>query len=158
MALSDVVEALLADTAQQYLNAVLPAMTIPGNAAERLQSVLEATFTVVDDHLALLAGLFARQDSIFHVAAEGDAPVATSALFTAPLARLLRDGAVDRSLREVDDPDATAAVLFNVGGWGYVHLRHAQRWTREQATHAVLELVLPGLTVERSPNRSTGRG
>lgn len=143
--LSDVVDALVADTGQRYLSAVLPALTVPGTAAERLCAVLTAMFVVADDHLPLLAGLFARPDSVFHDSAADGEPVGTSELFTRPIARLLRDGALDHSLRAVDDPDTTAAAIFNVAGWGYVHLRHAQRWTAEQAAASILEIVLPGL-------------
>jgi hypothetical protein len=34
-----------------------------------------------------------------------------------------------------------AAVLFNSIGWGYVHLRHAQRWGAERARRSVLDLL-----------------
>ncbi len=62
----------------------------------------------------------------------------THDLFVAPLDRLLRDGASDGTLDHVDDPTETAAVLFNVIGWGYVHLRHAQHWPSERARPAVV--------------------
>lgn len=149
ISLDDVVDALLADTAQQYLAAIIPALTRSGTAAERLRAALEATFAVADRHLPLLAGLYARPDSPFHEAASPDLAVTTRGLFTQPLARLLRDGAVDRSLRGVDDPDGAAEALFNVAGWGYVHLRHAQRWPREHAAKAVLELLVPNLLPDR---------
>jgi AcrR family transcriptional regulator len=152
---SDVVDALLADTSQRYLSAVLPALTVPGTAAERLRAVLIAMFAVADDHLPLLAGLFARPDSVFHDPAAGSDPVGTSELFTRPIARLLRDGALDHSLRVIDDPDTTAAAIFNIAGWGYVHLRHAQRWTTKKAATSVLDIVLPGLVA--GPQRTTPR-
>lgn len=150
-----VVEALIADAEREYLEAVLPALTGSGNAAERLRAVLLATFHAADRHLPLLAGLFSRPDSVFHDTPTsqepGDAPVASTDLFTAPIARLFRDGTADHSLRTVADPDVAAATLFNIAGWGYVHLRHAQRWTSQQAGDAVLELVLPGLLPSPNP-------
>jgi len=147
--LPEVVEALVADAGREYLTAVLPALTGPADAAARLRLVLLATFGVADRHLPLLAGLFHRPDSIFHdpqpEAAGPDAAIASTDLFTGPLSRILRDGAADGSLRAVRDPDLSAAALFNVAGWGYVHLRHAQHWPHGMAADAVLDLVLPGL-------------
>lgn len=143
-----IVEALLADIGQEYLTAVLPALTGPADAGTRLRDVLFAIFGVADRHLPLLAGLYPRADSVFHDppgrdAADGAVPSTT--LFTAPIERLLRDGAADGTLRAVEDPAVTAAALFNVAGWGYVHMRHAQRWPADRAAAAVLDLMLPGL-------------
>lgn len=152
-----VVAALVADAGREYLAAVLPAVTGRGDAATRLRAVLLAMFTVADRHLPLLAGMYHRPDSVFHEPASpaypggsDDARIASTGLFTGPLSRLLRDGATDGSLRVVPDPDASATALFNVAGWGYVHLRHAQRWTGEEAAQAVLDLVLPGLATRAS--------
>lgn len=146
-----VIELLVEEVGREYLAAVLPALTGPGTAAVRLRSVMRAILTVADAHLPLLAGLFSDRDSFFHAhapteQASGPAQaVATAEIFTTPLSRLLRDGVVDGTLRVVTDPDHTAATLFNVVGWGYIHLRHAQRWTAEVAADAVLDLALVGL-------------
>jgi hypothetical protein len=61
--------------------------------------------------------------------------------FAGPFERLLRDGVVDGSLREVD-PAVAATVLFNSAGWGYIHLRASHHWPPEQARAAVTDLVL----------------
>jgi len=157
VSLPQVVEALVADAGQEYLRAVLPPLTGPGDAATRLEAVLQATFAAAERHLPLLAGMFARPDSVFHDRpgpdTRPDAPVASTAVFTAPFARLLQDGAADGSLRAVRDLDVSAAALFNVAGWGYVHLRHSQHWDADHAADAVLDLVLPGLHA-----RPSGRG
>ena len=140
-----VVAALVEAAAGEYLAGVLPALTSTGDAEHRLRAVLVAIFDVADRHLALLAGLFPRPDSVFHEPKAGPGPVDTDELFSRPIARLLRDGAADGTLRAVPDPDRAAVVLFNVVGWGYVHLRHAQRWGPEQARADLLDLGLRGL-------------
>jgi AcrR family transcriptional regulator len=143
-----VVAALVGYAGREYLAEVMPALTSADDAATRLRAVLTATCVVADRHLHLLAGLFSQAESPFHAPADATAPgreVATEQLFTAPLARLLRDGAADGTLAGVPDPDETATALFNVAGWGYVHLRHAQRWPAQRARAAILDLVMPGL-------------
>ena len=143
---AQIAKALVDDAADQYLAAVLPPLTGPGDASIRIAAVLQAMFVVADNNLQLLASLYAHPESVFHNVAEASAEVTTNDVFTRPLARLLRDGALDDTLRHVKDPEATATTLFNIAGWGYIHLRHAQRWTAEQASAAVLDLVLSGLT------------
>ena len=54
------------------------------------------------------------------------------------------DGIADRSLREVD-PTEMATVLFNLIGWGYVHLRSGHGWSPKRAEASVLDPVLNGL-------------
>lgn len=148
---AQIAEALVDDAADQYLAAVLPPLTGPGDAHTRIEAVLQAMFVVADNNLLLLASLYAHPDSVFHNAADGSAEVTTNDVFTRPLARLLRDGALDDTLRQVGDPEATATTLFNIAGWGYIHLRYAQRWPPERASAAVLDLVLRGLTSTASP-------
>ena len=63
----------------------------------------------------------------------------------APFAKLLSDGAVDGSLRAQEDVVESATVLFNLAGWGYVQLRHSQRWDRGRARSGVVTLVMQGL-------------
>ncbi len=69
----------------------------------------------------------------------------TDEVFIAPLAKLLAEGAGDDSLVASDDPRETATVLFNLAGWGYVQLRHSQRWPAERARRGMLALVFGGL-------------
>ena len=79
--------------------------------------------------------------AVFHE--EGD-EVLTRDAFTAPLQRLLTDGAADGTLREVDVPE-TATVLINLVGYTYRHLRHGHGWPPERARRAVVSLVMEGL-------------
>lgn len=137
-----VVDALVLRAGEAYVAALWPALTSPGTGADRLADALAAICATADDHLALLAGLFAEPDSPFHGAAGDDGQRETDALFVAPLARLLRDGELDGSLARVDDPDETATVMFNLVGWGYVHLRHAQRWPSGRARTAAVGFAL----------------
>jgi len=56
--------------------------------------------------------------------------------FAEPFERLLRDGAVDGTLRDLP-PTITATVLFDLVGWGYIHLRAAHEWAPEQTRNAI---------------------
>ncbi len=151
-----VVDALQQRAAAEYATALWPALTSPSTGAERLSMALDAICVVADEHLALLAGLFAATESPFHVVdASSGNDAETHDLFVAPLARLLRDGAADGTLDHVDDPAETATVLFNVIGWGYVHLRHAQHWPIERARRAVVSLATAAL---RPGSRGEGLG
>ncbi|WP_214324451.1 TetR/AcrR family transcriptional regulator [Nonomuraea sediminis] len=135
------VAALTERAADTFRAALWPAMTGSGTAAERLRAMLEAMFEAADEHLELLAGLFLAHGEVFHE--PGPEAMAVD-VFAAPFDRVLRDGALDGSLREVP-PTVTATVLFNTAGWGYVHLRGSHHWPAERARQAVLDLVLNGL-------------
>jgi hypothetical protein len=73
-------------------------------------------------------------------------------VFAEPFQRLLRDGALDGTLRK-GPPTVTATVLFNTVGWGYLHLRASHHWQPAAARQAVLDLVLNGLL--RQPDQPT---
>ncbi|HXH59401.1 hypothetical protein [Iamia sp.] len=143
-----VLDALVHRAAEAYIAALWPSLTAPGPAAERLTMALDAICATADDNLALLAGLFGEVDSPFHRSGDDDGARETDALFTAPLARLLRDGALDGSISAAADPEETAAVLFNVAGWGYIHLRYAQGWTAARARPAVTTFALAAVGAE----------
>lgn len=147
-----VVAGLTARALAELQNRAFTALVGPGTAAARLDRTLRAVFAVADDHLPLLAGLFADDGGIFHAPPAADGSLPTLDVFVAPLARLLLDGALDGSLRVVDDVTETATVLFNTAGWGYVQLRHAQGWPAPRASDGVLDLVLAGLV----PGGGTG--
>ena len=135
------VAALTERAAQEFRNALLPAVVGQGSAAERLRAALEAMCAVADAHLDLLAGLFLAHGEVFHQPGPESLVVD---VFAEPFERLLRDGALDGSLRTVP-PTVTATVLFNTVGWGYVHLRASHRWAQAAARDAVADLVLRGL-------------
>ena len=139
------VAGLSARAARELLEALYPALTSTADARTRLTQALHATFDVSDRHLPLLAGLFAQDEGLFHDAPDVGGALATAEPFVAPYAKLLVDGARDGSLRPVEDAAEAATVLFNTAGWGYVQLRHSQRWAPARARDGVLALVLRGL-------------
>jgi hypothetical protein len=73
-------------------------------------------------------------------------------VFTEPLEKLLREGAADGRLRDVD-PVQTATVLFNLVGWTYIHLRTGHGWRPERALRADARSGAPW-----APRRASGRG
>lgn len=132
--------------AQEYQQAIWPALTSSGTAAERLQQGLYAICRVADTYAKLLTGLYADDGGIFHdVETAGDdersAAVATRSVFVEPLARLLRDGEQDGTLTAAD-PDETATVLFNQVGWTYLSLREGQRWEPSRAAEVVVRSAM----------------
>ena len=143
--------------AAELKDALFPALTGEASAHDRLVQALHATFDVADRHLPVLAGLFAADTGVFHGAAEPDGALPTAEAFVAPFAKLLADGAADRSLRSLADPVESAAVLFNAAGWAYVQLRHSQRWTVERSRRGVLALVLDGLAPPARRGRPVAR-
>jgi len=147
--IAHVVTALSVRAAGELRDAVFPALVGTDPADRRLRLALEAMCGVADRHLPLLAGLFAADDGVFHAEPDDTGALPTDAIFVAPFAKLLADGAADGSLVAVGDPTEVATVLFNVAGWGYVQLRHAQRWSAERARNGVLDLVLLGLVQQK---------
>jgi len=135
------VAALTEKAAEAFRTALWPAIVGTGTAAERLRKALEAMCATADRHLQLLAGVFLARGELF----KGIGPMAlTVDVFAEPFERLLLDGAADGTLREVP-PTATATVLFNTVGLGYVHLRAEQHWAPEAARRSVIDLILRGL-------------
>lgn len=135
-------EALVEEGTRDFQLALMPALTGAGTGRERLLAGLRALCDQAERHMALLLALRAQSDSVFHQ--PGDEAL-TRTVFTEPLERLLRDGAADGSLRELDFAE-TATVLFNLVGWTYLHLRTGHGWSSERASGAVLDLAVNGLT------------
>lgn len=140
-----ILAALAERAAEEYRQALWPALTSRGTGRERLERALSAVCEVAEANLALLLALQAQSDAVFHDESpdEGE-EVATRSAFTEPLERLLIDGHADGSLR-TSDPLETATVLFNQVGWTYLHLRSGHRWTPERAQRTVVELALNGV-------------
>jgi len=138
-----ILDALVARAVTAYRDALWPALTAPGSAAERMEAALVALCECAEEWLDVLLALQARSDAVFHEDAEGETLTRTA--FTEPFERLLRDGAADGTLR-ARDPEETATVLFNLAGWTYVHLRTGHRWAPERARRATVDLALHGLT------------
>ena len=141
-----VVGALSLRAAGELREALFPVLTSTQPAAAQLREALHAMFDVADRHLPLLAGLFSDDAGVFHAPPDATGALPTDEIFVAPFAKLLADGQRDGSLRVLADPTEAATVLFNTAGWGYIQLRHAQRWPVQRARAGVIELVLSGLT------------
>ena len=137
----DLVAALTLEAADTYRRAVLPALAGQGTARERLRSALVALCDTADEHLHLLAGMFMAHGEVFHRPGPNALVVD---VFAEPFERLLRDGAADGSLRELP-PEVTATVLFNLVGWGYIHLRAAHLWEARTTRETVIDMVMSGL-------------
>ena len=142
----DILEAVAARLTDEYRQAMWNALVAEGNARDRLQAALEAQCRLSERNLETLEALSAAaRSAIFH---EPGPEAPTRAVFIAPLQRLLLDGAVDGSLRAVDDPAETATVLFNAVGHTYRHLRAGHGWSPDRAREGVLALVLNGLVAQ----------
>ena len=135
-------EALAERATEDYRRALWGPMTGVGSAAQRLRSAFEALCDVAEEHMVLLLAVRAQTDRVFHESA--DEATLTRTVYTEPLERLLRDGAADGSLREVD-PVETATVLFNMVGWTYIHLRSGHRWDPQRAKVASIDPIFRGL-------------
>ena len=133
---------LVARGTEDYRRVMWPALTGEGTGAERLAQALTALCEAAEQNMALLLAVRAQSDRVFHRDDEEEAM--TRSVFTEPLEKLLREGAADGSLREVDAIE-TATVLFNLVGWTYIHLRTGHGWRPERALRATLDPVLHGL-------------
>jgi AcrR family transcriptional regulator len=148
-------EAILAALAdgilESYREALWPALTARGTGAERLRHALGALCEVAERRLGLLLALGERVGAALESGGGGAGLGGRG--FTEPLERLLRDGAADGSLREVDARE-TAPALLNVALWTYVHLRAGSRWNARRARRVTLDLALRGVAVPpRAPSR-----
>ena len=137
--------AMQARAATELQEALFPCLVSPETADVRLEAGLCAMFDVADRYLPLLAGLFADDRAVFHAPPDDTGALPTAEIFVAPFAKLLADGARDGTLRPQPNVSEAAVVLFNMAGWGYVQLRHAQRWPQDRAREAILRLILAGL-------------
>ena len=129
-----------------YRAALWPALTASGSGRDRLELALEALCNVAEEHLELLLAMRSQTDRVFHEDDEDEA--LTRSVFTEPFERLLRDGAEDGSLQEVDAQE-TATILFNLVGGTYIHLRTGHRWSPKRS-RALIPVVVQGLASARS--------
>ena len=134
---------LVALATEDYRQAMWPILVKGGVAATRMERALEALCAITETHMGLLVALRAQSDRIFH--APGDAAeTSTRSVFTDPLERILKDGAADGSLR-VGDSLEGATLLFNLVGWGYIHMRTGHNWPPDRTRDAVIRTVMHGL-------------
>jgi AcrR family transcriptional regulator len=115
-------------------------LTEDGDPASRLRAVLDRRCRLAERHLPVLEALdVAARDAIFH----GDNGM-TRPEFTAPLQRLLADGAADGSLVSAD-PEEDATLLYNLVGHTYRHMRTGHGWSPDRAREAVLRIAMEGI-------------
>jgi len=146
-------EALTVGAAQAWQAALWPALTGRGNAAERMAAALQACCEVVEEHLALLAGLSTAPDPVFHLDDPAPGRHDTREVYVRPFERLLLDGAADGSLAAQDDTETTATLLFNVVPRTYLHLRVAHGWEPQQVVDSLNRLLLAGLLPRSTEER-----
>jgi AcrR family transcriptional regulator len=125
-------------TLDQYREALWPALTSAGSGAERMEMAITALCDLTEHNLELLVALRSQTDELFHEE-RGSADAGAK-----PLARILRDGWSDGSLRPVD-PDEAATVLFGLVTSTYVYLRTAQGWSGRRARKGVVDVALQGV-------------
>lgn len=154
--LASVVAGLGLRAAAELRAELFPVLTATGPADQRLRAALVAMCDVADHYLPLLAGLFSADDGVFHSPPDATGALPTTEAFVAPFVKLLADGEADGSLRPQADRTETATILFNAVGWGYVQLRHTQRWPPTRARDGVLRLVLTGLARSQEPDSPIG--
>jgi AcrR family transcriptional regulator len=138
-----IVAALREELAREERDALWPVVSAPGSGRERLEAALRVYCSLAERSLGLFEpGRDALVDDVYHA---GGGEALTRPEFTDPLRLLLREGGADGSLRQVDDVDETATVVYNTVGWIYQHLRRGHRWPPGRAADAVVTLVLHGL-------------
>jgi AcrR family transcriptional regulator len=135
------VDALVVRMSESFRDAVWPALTAPGTAADRLRAALDGMWQCAEDYLSLMANMFLADDEVLHQERPDGLVVD---VFAEPFERLLRDGAADGSLRDLP-PTVTATTLLSTAGWGYVHLRANHGWAPERVRAAMADLLLHGL-------------
>lgn len=146
----EVILARLAEqAAERYREGMWPVLTSPEPAGERLERGLGTICELAEENLGLLLALDAAANAaVFHdEEAESEQGALTRDVFTEPLERLLRDGEVEGSVRTLEDPLATATLLFNQVGWTYIHMRSGHGWRAERVREAVVEMALHGVRV-----------
>lgn len=140
-----ILAALATQAEARYRERMWPVLTREGSGGERMRFALATICELAEESLNLLLALDAEANAVvFHDPGDDDA--LTRSVFTEPLERLLRDGAADGTLRNVE-PIETATVLFNMVGWTYIHLRSGHGWSAERARRTTLDAVLRGFAL-----------
>jgi len=138
-----IMAALRQELAREERERLLPIMVADGDARTRLTRVLEAVCAITDARADLLTGLDdAALNAIYH---DPGSDALTRGEFVAPIVRLLRDGALDGSLRVFPDPEQAATVIYVQVTNAFQHLRREHRWSTERASAAVVDLAMGGV-------------
>jgi AcrR family transcriptional regulator len=144
----DILAFLLKDSLAFLAGDVATAADAPGTGRERLAGVvavqIEHTLTNSATSRALIGDLG-------RAARLPDLAESVQAAFYDPIARVLRDGALDGSLRKIADPDEAALSIFGtVIMTGLIHAVVGTDRTAESITAGVLDLLLEGLQSRRT--------
>ena len=151
----DLLAWLLRQTLAAEAEAVKEAAAGPGDARSRLERVVRAQLGVMAANPATCRALLAESGRV------GRMPEVTAAIetgFYAPVRRLLAEGAVDGSLRPVEDAQTVVAALYGALTMAGLHYLLADnRLDGERVAAEVCALVLEGLrpATVPAPVRST---
>lgn len=138
-----ILAALREELAREERDLLVPIVLGDGDARGRLSALLTALCEITDSRIDVLAGLDnVTLNAIYHEPGEGSL---TRSEFIDPLVRLLRDGAVDGTLRSLADPLETATALYTQVTYSYTHLRREHGWSAERATLHVVDLAEHGV-------------
>lgn len=136
---------LLRDTLVAIADAVAIAVEGDGTARQRLIAVLTAQLDVMAQQPAVCRALIADLGRAGRIP---DIAQALADAFYVPVERLLREGATEGSLRDVDDPFAIAVAIFGaVTITGLAHLVLAGGIAVDEVVARLTELLLVGLDV-----------
>ena len=138
-----ILDSLRAEHAREERERLVPIVAGEGDARTRLTRALEAVCAITDKRADFLVRVDAGvRNFVYHE--PGDEALSRPE-FVEPIVRLLRDGALDGSLRSFADEEEVATVLYNQVFWTYLHLRREHRWSAERATRGVIDLAIGGV-------------
>lgn len=140
----DLRDALTGLLIEEHQACVVPALTSPGDARDRLRAALEGVCQVDERYLGLLGALGDEKDAVFHE--EGDGEVLTKRPFIDAVSRILEDGEREGTLDAGPDAAETATLLLNATSWTYQHMRTGHRWSEEKARRRVVDLLVAGIS------------
>jgi AcrR family transcriptional regulator len=133
-------EGLLRRLAEDYRDRMLPVLTAPGSARERLERAMHGLCDVVDAHSQILA----VSDEMFHRAAAGGH---LRLGFLDPFVAGVRDARAAGQLRAKGKDVELADVLFNAVAWPYLHFRVRHEWPVGKARRLLFTTLLEGTLV-----------
>lgn len=138
----ELIAAALAERAAAgWKDAIWPALTAAGSAAERLELALRASCAAIELHPGVLS---APPNPV--VDATATPPIASTLgdVFVDPFERLLADGAADGSLDPGAHRRATATLIFSAVSRGYVAARGVV--SAQDAADTVVRAILRGVS------------
>jgi TetR/AcrR family transcriptional regulator len=138
---------LLADTLRAVTDAVAIALETDGDAATRLEAVIDAQLRVMNDHPAACRALISELGRAGRIP---EIVLALDSAYYAPLAQLLAEGAADGSLRQVEEVSEAAAAIFGAVTITGLHYLIQEKPIPVAAATRVSALLLQGLTEEHT--------